>query len=76
MFKFFSLLYLLNIEKFNPSSNSLTFSKYFYQHKLLNNLSSQELSAYQKLKSIREYEDIFDNDTRVMNLWKNLDLDF
>jgi hypothetical protein len=76
MFTIFSLLCLLNIEKFNPSSNSLTFSKYFYQHKLLNNLSSQELSAYQKLKSIREYEDIFDNDTRVINLWKNLDLDF
>ena len=76
MFTIFSLLCLLNIEKFNPSSNSLTFSKYFYQHKLLNNLSSQELSAYQKLKSIREYEDIFENDTRVINLWKNLDLDF
>jgi len=73
MFKFFSLLYLLNIEKLLPSSNSLTFSKYFYQHKLLNNLSSQELSTYQKLKSIREYEEIFKNDTRVMNLWKNID---
>jgi hypothetical protein len=73
MFKFFSLLYLLNIEKLLPSSNSLTFSKYFYQHKLLNNLSSQELSTYQKLKSIREYEEIFNNDTRVMNLWKNID---
>lgn len=73
MFKFFSLLYLLNIEKLLPSSNSLTFSKYFYQHKLLNNLSSQELSTYQKLKSIREYEEIFNNDTRVMNLWKNIE---
>jgi hypothetical protein len=73
MFKFFSLLYLLNIEKISPSSNSLTFSKYFYQHKLLNNLSSQELSTYQKLKSIREYEEIFNNDTRVMNLWKNIE---
>jgi hypothetical protein len=72
MFKFFSLLYLLNIEKFTPS-NLFSFKKHFYQKELLNNLSSEHLSTFYKLKSIREYEEIFNNDTRVINLWKNLD---
>jgi hypothetical protein len=70
----FVLFYLLNVEKISSSFNSFLFNKHFQQKQLLNNLSLDSISSFEKIKNIKTYESIFNDSKYKVDLWKDINI--